>query len=62
MFDDLDMPKKKGGFEIGCALDDYSISELSEIIVELEAEIKRLQSSIESKKASSAAADMFFKR
>ncbi len=47
--------------EIGMSVDDLSIDELEKRIILLEGEIKRLKSSIISKKASFESAQAFFK-
>lgn len=61
MFDDLDLPAKKKAFEIGLPLDDFSVDELQETVEILKEEIIRLEQSMQTKKASAAAADQFFK-
>ena len=59
MFDD-DLPKAKSG-EFPRNLEGLSIAELEEYIQALGEEIKRVEDDIERKKASSSAADAFFK-
>jgi len=59
MFDD-DIPKAKSG-EFPRNLEGLSIAELEEYIQALSDEIKRVEDDIEKKKASSSAADAFFK-
>lgn len=60
MFDDENLPlKKKPQLK---KLDTLSIDELHEYIAECQSEIVRTQSEIDRKKASAAAADMFFKK
>ncbi len=60
MFDE-DLPKPKCDNGLPRSLDDMSISDLEEYINDLEAEISRVRSDIDRKKASSQAADSFFK-
>lgn len=60
MFDE-ELPKKKTS-EFPRKLDGVSIGDLKEYIIELEAEIKRVQGDIERKQASQLAADTFFKK
>lgn len=57
MFDEEEV-KKPQGFQ---SLEQMSVAELEEYITVLEAEIERAKTDIEKKKASSAAADAFFK-
>lgn len=57
-----DEPRKKPtSHEIGSDLTAMSVDELTERIALLAAEIARLEAAITAKKASRAAADMFFK-
>ncbi len=56
-----ELPKKQTQHEIGMSLDDLSIDELEKRIILLQGEVKRLQSSIISKKASLESAQAFFK-
>jgi uncharacterized small protein (DUF1192 family) len=59
--DDDDKPKKKISHEIGQDLTLLSVEELAERIATLNAEIQRLQSSMQLKRATRDAADRFFK-
>jgi uncharacterized small protein (DUF1192 family) len=59
--DDDDKPKKKISHEIGQDLTLLSVEELAERIALLNAEIQRLQSSMQLKRATRDAADRFFK-
>ncbi|HEY8332832.1 DUF1192 domain-containing protein [Rhodopseudomonas sp. P2A-2r] len=59
--DDEDKPKKKVSHEIGQDLTLLSVEELAERIALLNAEIQRLQSSMQLKRATRDAADRFFK-
>jgi uncharacterized small protein (DUF1192 family) len=59
--DDDDKPKKKISHEIGQDLTLLSVAELAERIALLNAEIQRLQSSMQLKRATRDAADRFFK-
>ncbi|MEH2479350.1 uncharacterized small protein (DUF1192 family) [Nitrobacteraceae bacterium AZCC 2146] len=59
--DDDDKPKKKISHEIGQDLTLLSVEELAERITLLNAEIQRLQSSMQLKRATRDAADRFFK-
>ena len=59
--DDEDKPKKKASHEIGQDLTLLSVEELAERIALLNAEIQRLQSSMQLKRATRDAADRFFK-
>ncbi|MGN7438169.1 MAG: DUF1192 domain-containing protein [Alcanivorax sp.] len=59
MFDD-DLPKAKTG-EFPRNLEGLSVAELDEYIVALKDEIKRVEVDISQKKASSEAANAFFK-
>lgn len=61
MFDD-DAPKKPKTHEVGMKLDTLSVDELRARIELLEAEIARLKQAIESKTASRATAEGFFKK
>lgn len=54
--------KKPPSHEIGQNLDTLSVDELDERIALLEQEIERLKAARQSKQASKAAADAFFKR
>jgi uncharacterized small protein (DUF1192 family) len=58
---DDDRPIKKVGHEIGQDLTLLSVEELAERIALLNAEIARLQSSMQLKRATRDAADRFFK-
>ncbi len=60
MFDD-DLPKKKPESEFPRNLENMSVGDLEEYITELNAEIARVQSDIEKKKASHDAAASVFK-
>ena len=59
--DDDDKPKRKISHEIGQDLALLSVEELAERIALLNAEIGRLQSSMQLKRATRDAADRFFK-
>ncbi|MDB5656783.1 MAG: hypothetical protein JWQ94_4396 [Tardiphaga sp.] len=59
--DDDDKPKKKISHEVGQDLTLLSVEELAERIALLNAEIQRLQSSMQLKRATRDAADRFFK-
>ena len=59
--DDDDRPKKKISHEIGQDLTLLSVEELAERIALLNAEIQRLQTSMQLKRATRDAADRFFK-
>jgi uncharacterized small protein (DUF1192 family) len=59
--DDDDRPKKKTSHEIGQDLALLSVEDLAERIALLTAEIARLQSSMQLKRATRDAADRFFK-
>jgi uncharacterized small protein (DUF1192 family) len=59
--DDDDRPKKKISHELGQDLTLLSVEELAERIALLNAEIQRLQSSMQLKRATRDAADRFFK-
>jgi len=54
--------KKPTSHEIGQNLDALSVDELDERVALLEQEIERLKAARQSKQASKAAADAFFKR
>lgn len=58
---EADEPRKSAPHVLGMSLDTLSISELTERIGMLEAEIARLRASIEAKTASRAAAESAFK-
>ena len=58
---DDDRPTRKIGHEIGQDLTLLSVEELAERIALLNAEIARLQSSMQLKRATRDAADRFFK-
>ncbi|MFK7901571.1 MAG: DUF1192 domain-containing protein [Nitratireductor sp.] len=49
MFIDNDEPKKTAPFTLGQNLDDMSVEELGEVILQLEEEMVRLQSAKENK-------------
>lgn len=59
MFDDLPKPKTDNQFPRD--LENMSVSELEEYILELQAEIERTRGDIEAKKASQNAANSVFK-
>jgi uncharacterized small protein (DUF1192 family) len=59
--DDDDKPKKKISHEVGQDLSLLSVEELAERITLLNAEIARLQSSMQLKRSTRDAADRFFK-
>ena len=59
--DDDERPKKKISHEIGQDLTLLSVEELAERIALLNAEIQRLQTSMQLKRATRDAADRFFK-
>ena len=59
--DDDDRPKKKISHEIGQDLTLLSVEELAERIALMDAEIQRLQTSMQLKRATRDAADRFFK-
>ena len=59
--DEDDKPKKKISHEIGQDLTLLSVEELAERIALLNAEVQRLQSSMQLKRATRDAADRFFK-
>lgn len=61
MFDDLELPKTKKEHIIGQVLDDFSVEELKDYLVELDAEIERVKQDITRKEQSAAAADSVFK-
>ena len=61
-FDDDDKPKKKITHEIGQDLALLSVDELAARVQLLHDEINRLEADIQSKNATRAAADQFFKR
>ena len=60
--DEQDRPKKKIVHELGQELGLLSVSELSDRIELLRAEIARLEAAISSKKASRDVASQFFKK
>ncbi|WP_284178013.1 DUF1192 domain-containing protein [Rhabdaerophilum sp. SD176] len=62
MFDDDAKPKKKPVHEIGQDLSLLSLTEITERITQLEAEIIRLKEAHARKQSSQAAADALFKR
>jgi uncharacterized small protein (DUF1192 family) len=57
-----EQPKKKVSHEMGQDLSLLSLAELSERIALLKEEIARLEAEIAGKRASKAAADLFFKK
>jgi uncharacterized small protein (DUF1192 family) len=59
--DDDDKPKRKISHEVGQDLTLLSVEELAERIALLNAEVQRLQSSMQLKRATRDAADRFFK-
>ncbi|CAD5248638.1 conserved hypothetical protein [Bosea sp. 62] len=61
-FLDDDRPVPKRAHEIGQDLSQLAVTELSERIAVLEAEIERLKEAREKKSASRSAADAFFKK
>lgn len=61
LFDD-DRPKKPPRHEIGQDLSLLSVEELRERIVDLGAEIERLERELETKGASKSAAEAFFQK
>jgi uncharacterized small protein (DUF1192 family) len=61
--DDDDLPRRPPiHHELGQPLADLSIAELEDRIVELRAEISRLEAARDSKRAANAAADAFFRK
>lgn len=56
-----DLPKKPAGIVIGENLDLLSVSELEQRVQALEAEIERVKTAAQSKRASKSAADAFFR-
>lgn len=60
MFGD-DLPIKKKTFEFPRILDELSVADLKEYILDLEAEICRVKLDIDKKQASQKAAESFFK-
>lgn len=60
--DEDDRPKRKPVHEIGQDLSLLSVEELSDRIALLTDEVARLQTALDSKRASRSAADQFFKR
>ena len=56
-----DLPKKPAGVTLGENLDLLSVSELEQRVRDLEAEILRVRSAIDAKRASKSAADSFFR-
>ena len=61
-FDEDDRPKKKIAHEIGQDLTLLSVEELAARVQLLHDEIARLETDMQSKRASRSAADQFFKR
>jgi uncharacterized small protein (DUF1192 family) len=59
---DDEAPKKKPAFELGADLSKYSVDELTEYLGALEAERRRVEALLGSKRASRDAADSVFKR
>jgi uncharacterized small protein (DUF1192 family) len=62
VFDDDDQPKRKVTHEIGQDLTLLSVEELRARVQLMHDEINRLEADIQSKNATRAAADQFFKR
>ena len=60
MFDE-DLPRKRPESEFPRKLDNMSVSDLEEYVVELKEEITRVEEEIKKKKASQEAASAFFK-
>lgn len=58
---DENEPKKKLPFQIGQDISDFSVSDIEEIVADLEEEIERLQADAKQKQASKSAADALFK-
>jgi len=61
MFDNDLEPKKKANGDFPRDLENISVDELEEYILELQAEITRVQGDIDKKQASKVAADAAFK-
>ena len=59
---DEELPKKRKAHDIGEDLAALSLDELAARIELLRGEIRRIEEVLESKRASAAAADAFFKR
>ena len=59
---DDETPKKKANFELGADLSKYSVDELTDYLSLLEAERRRVESLLSSKRASRDVADSVFKR
>lgn len=59
---DDETPKKKPAFELGADLSKYSVDDLTEYLGLLEAERRRVEQFLGSKRASRDAADSIFKR
>ena len=59
---DDETPKKKPAFELGADLSKYSVDELTDYLGLLDAERRRVETLLTSKRASRDAADSVFKR
>lgn len=59
---DDEAPKKRPTFELGAELSKYSVDELTEYLGLLEAERRRVEALLSTKRASRDAADSVFKR